>query len=149
MMKTRIGILCVLAAGAYLAYPQEKSDVPGAATARKMCGTCHAVDTAFNARRTMQEWDEVISSMVAKGLQASDTDLDTVFAYLVKAYGRVNVNTAPGDEIAAVLGLPGEQGDAIVSYRGDHGQFADFDALAKVPGVDVKQLEKSRPAISF
>ena len=37
----------------------------------------------------------------------------------------------------------------IVSYRKEHGAFADFDALAGVPGVDRDALEKKRDALVF
>ena len=42
-----------------------------------------------------------------------------------------------------------DEAQKIVRYRDDHGPFADFDALAKVPGVDAKKLEKNRDAITF
>ena len=37
----------------------------------------------------------------------------------------------------------------IVKYRREHGPFEDFDALAKVPGLNLEKLEKKRDAISF
>jgi DNA uptake protein ComE-like DNA-binding protein len=36
-----------------------------------------------------------------------------------------------------------------VAYRTSHGPFADFDAVANVPGVDRKALEPVRAAIAF
>jgi DNA uptake protein ComE-like DNA-binding protein len=36
-----------------------------------------------------------------------------------------------------------------VAYRKANGNFADFDALLKVPDVDAKKLEAHREAVSF
>ena len=34
--------------------------------------------------------------------------------------------------------------EAIVKYREDKGTFADFESLAKVPGVDVERVEEEK-----
>jgi competence ComEA-like helix-hairpin-helix protein len=66
----------------------------------------------------------------------------------VKHYGRVNVNRATADELVEVLGSP-PNGRCVVKYRKEHGNFEDYDAFAKVPGLDLEKLEKLRDAISF
>jgi general secretion pathway protein K len=60
---------------------------------------------------------------------------------------QVNVNTAPADEMAAVLSVSDEQGQAIVQYRAGHGKFADVEALRKVPGLETVKLNPE--AIKF
>jgi competence protein ComEA len=47
------------------------------------------------------------------------------------------------------LGLTAAEGDAIVKYRTDHGDFKDFDSLAKVPGVDAAKLTAKKDSIVF
>jgi competence protein ComEA len=87
--------------------------------------------------------------MLDKGASGSDEEIATVLKYLTTAYGRVNVNKAPAAEITQVLAIPQEQADAIVKFRADNGPFADFDALAKVSGLDLEKLAKLRDAIAF
>ena len=93
-----------------------------------------------------------IAANKVPGIRASvitDEDWDIIQTYLVKHYGRVNVNRARPDDLAEVLGVTPETAAAIVAYRKEHGEFVDFDAFAKVPGLDLAKLEKLRDAISF
>jgi competence ComEA-like helix-hairpin-helix protein len=61
----------------------------------------------------------------------------------------VNVNRAVAQDIAVVLGLSEKDADAVVAYRKANGDFADFDALCKVPGIDSEKLKQAREAASF
>ena len=116
---------------------------------QRVCGTCHKPERAVSTRRTRQQWEETIDLMVEKGMKSSDEELTKVLDYLVGQYGRVNVNTAAAGDIAEVLGLTAKEAEAIVKYRKDKARFEEFDDLGKVPGVDLKKLEKRREAISF
>ncbi len=116
---------------------------------QRVCGTCHKPERAVSTRRTRQQWEETIDLMVEKGMKSSDEELTKVLDYLVGQYGRVNVNTAAAGDIAEVLGLTAKEAEAIVKYRKDAARFEEFDDLGKVPGVDLKKLEKRREAISF
>ena len=69
--------------------------------------------------------------------------------YLVHNFGRVNINKAPTKDVVAVLDLSAKDADAIVAFRKANGDFADFDALCKVPGIDIDKLKKAREGISF
>jgi competence protein ComEA len=84
-----------------------------------------------------------------EGAKGTDDEFATVFDYLLLHYGRVNVNRAPAREITAVLGVTAKDADAIVAYRGAHGDFQDFDSLIKVPGINVEKLKQGRDAVSF
>jgi competence ComEA-like helix-hairpin-helix protein len=134
--------------------------LPGAARAQhpaarpsdvfqKLCGTCHKAETGIVTRRTTEQWQETIEKMISKGLKASDEDLNTVLDYLVGQFGKVNVNRAPAAEIAEVLGVSAKDAARIVKHRRDHGKFEDFEALAKVPEIDLKKLDQLREAIAF
>lgn len=115
-----------------------------------VCGKCHPVERVTAARRTRAQWEEAITTMItARGAQVSDEEFDIVLEYLVRTHGRVAVNRAPAEDIVEVLDIPDAQAAAIVAYRKEHGPFADFDALAKVPGLDRAQLETRRDALSF
>jgi competence ComEA-like helix-hairpin-helix protein len=48
-----------------------------------------------------------------------------------------------------VLGITEKDANAIAEYRKANGEFKDFDALTKVPGIDLEKLNKGRDAISF
>jgi DNA uptake protein ComE-like DNA-binding protein len=39
--------------------------------------------------------------------------------------------------------------EALVAFRKANGNFADFDAVQKVPDIDVKTLEEHKDAIAF
>jgi competence ComEA-like helix-hairpin-helix protein len=115
----------------------------------KVCVRCHPAEKIVEGRRYPEQWDQVIEQMVARGSTGTDAEYDVIYDYLVAQYGRVAINTAPADEIAQVLHLEQSVADAIVQYRTNAGKFADFDALAAVPGVPVAALEKLREAIVF
>jgi competence ComEA-like helix-hairpin-helix protein len=116
---------------------------------RRVCVRCHASDRVMEGRRFPSQWEQVLEQMVARGATGSDEDFDIVFEYLVTQFGRVAINTAAADEIAQVLHLEAAMGETIVQHRSKHGTFADFDALAAVPGLDVAELRKRRDAIVF
>jgi len=143
-MRTRIGRVWILAALAAAGSAQEYPEL-----FQRVCGTCHKADRAVSTRRTRQQWEEMIDLMVAKGMKASDEDLTKVLDFLVGQYGRVNMNRAQAAEIVEVLGLTAKEAEAIVKYRKETARFEEFDDLGKVPGVDLKKLEKRREAISF
>ena len=116
----------------------------------RTCIKCHPTDRIAGSRRTRSQWEEVMTTMqTARGAVIADEDWDVIQAYLVKHYGRVNVNRATANDLVEVLGLAPETATGIVSYRKEHGDFIDYDAFAKVPGLDVGKLEKLRDAISF
>ena len=115
----------------------------------KVCVRCHASDKVVEGRRFPAQWDQVIEQMVARGATGTDAEYDVIYDYLVAQYGRVAINTASADEIAQVLHLEPNVAEAIVQQRTNAGKFADFEALAAVPGVPVAALEKLRDAIVF
>ena len=46
-------------------------------------------------------------------------------------------------------GLSSKDADAVVAYRKANGNFQDFDAVKKVPDIDVKTLEEHKDAVAF
>ncbi len=116
----------------------------------RLCSECHSLeDVTTLPPRSRADWEETVDKMVSMGATGSDQELAAVLVYLTAEYARVNVNKAPADEIADVLDLPARDAAAIVKYRQDKGKFEDFEGLSKVPGVDVKKLEKKKTAIAF
>jgi competence ComEA-like helix-hairpin-helix protein len=132
--------------------PEQKSpeDIKAEEMFTRVCIKCHTADRVVGSRRTRSQWEETITMMqTARGAVITDEEFETVLNYLVKEHGRVNINRATADDIVEVLGMTPAVAETIVKYRREHGTFEDFDALGKVPGLDLEKLEKKRDAISF
>lgn len=55
------------------------------ALVEKTCGTgCHSVEVVTSQRMNEKEWNAVVQSMVARGAQASDTEIRLIVEYLAK-----------------------------------------------------------------
>lgn len=133
--------------------PQESqarpAEDPDTGLFHQMCDECHPPAQIMARRRTRSEWEDVITKMFEKGLSAPERDLETVFAFLNRNYGKVYINSAPADELVAVLTISPKDADAIVAYRKTSGPFADLDAVKKVPGIDLKKIEGKKDAIAY
>ena len=95
--------------------PAKAPDDPDTPLFQTLCHNCHDTGQVLSRRRTMAEWEDIITKMIEKGLKSEDRDLETVFAYLSRNYGTVYINRAPADEIVAVLTLSQKDADAIVT----------------------------------
>ena len=125
------------------------ADDPDGELFTQMCSKCHDGARITALRRTKTEWEEVLTKMIERGAQGTEDDFQTVFGYLRRHYGKVYINTAPPDDITTTLALSGKDADAIVAYRKANGPFQDFDAVMKVPEIDVKTLEAHKDAVAF
>lgn len=115
----------------------------------RVCAKCHDSARIVEGRRLREQWEETLDKMVERGATGSDEDFEEILYYLLSEYGRVNVNAGPADDLALVLHLEPAEAEAIVRFRSEHGPFADFDALTKVPGVPVQSLRAARDAMLF
>jgi competence ComEA-like helix-hairpin-helix protein len=113
------------------------------------CNRCHDAARITALRRTKTEWEEVINKMIERGATGSEEDFQTVFGYLRRHYGKVFINSATSDEITATLHLSSKDADAVIAFRKANGNFQDFDAVKKVPDIDVKTLEEHKDAVAF
>ena len=129
--------------------PQASGAQSGEEVFLNRCSTCHPTERALVAPRTRKGWEAVLAEMVNNnGAQLETGEPEAILAFLTERHGLVNVNDATAEELVA-LGLAKKDADTIVSHRTEHGSFADFDALRKVPGVDVEQLDAVRPRVAF
>jgi len=124
-------------------------DDASAGAFQRVCSSCHDAQRILATRRTKTQWEEIIGKMIDRGATGTDEDFTAAEEYLLKISGRVNVNRAAPADMAKVLGIPEKQATAIADYRKANGDFADFDALCKVPGIDVDKLKTEQDAISF
>jgi competence ComEA-like helix-hairpin-helix protein len=122
---------------------------PGADVFQKTCVLCHTPDRIVSVRRTKTEWEEVMDTMITRGARVTDENYGTIEEYLLRSYGKVNVNKAVRDDLMLVAGVTEAEADSIVKFRAENGPFADLAALGKVPGLDVKKLEEKKDALTF
>lgn len=61
---------------------------------------------------------------------------------------RVDLNTAPWEEIALLPGIGEHKARAIVEYREAHGPFTSTEDLRKVPGIGEKTAAAIAPYAS-
>jgi len=61
----------------------------------------------------------------------------------------VEINSASKHEFDCLPGIGPKTANAITSWRTEHGPFESINALAEVPGVSEKLLEKLRPFLYF
>ena len=132
-----------------LAQDEEAFAILGEQTTEKLCINCHPWDNITHVRRTLREWDLTIANMVTRGAVGSESQFAIVKKFLGRYYGIVNVNTAPAEEIATVLGLPVKEAGAIVEYRKANGKFADVAALGKVSPLVKAKVEEQPDAVMF
>jgi competence ComEA-like helix-hairpin-helix protein len=125
------------------------ADDPAVGVFTETCGKCHDAARIVAMRRTSAEWEDIIKKMIEKGAPGTEKDFETVYDYLLRHYGKVNVNAAPASEIVTILGLSEKDAQGIVAYRQSKGPFADFDALKKVPEIDLKKLDEHKDAVAF
>jgi hypothetical protein len=128
---------------------QEAATDRAAATFTRVCGDCHDLETVTTTRRYREQWEEVTVEMIAEGARVTDDEYVVVIDYLVKHHGRVGVNRAEVAGLVEVLGISEADAGRIVAHRKAHGPFADFEALIKVPGVDVEKLTAQRNLMTF
>jgi competence protein ComEA len=140
--------VAVIVGAAQAARAQEPEDAPAVAF-KRVCSSCHDAERVLSARRTRTQWEEVIEKMIDRGAEGTAEDFSAAEVYLLRVSGRVNANRAEAQDFVAVLGLPQKDADAIVDFRKAKGDFADFDALCKVPGIDTEKLKQGRDAITY
>ncbi len=122
---------------------------PGMADFQRACVLCHTPDRIVTVRRTKTEWEEVLDKMITRGAQITDENYGPIADYLLRNYGKVNVNRAVKEDLVLIAGVAPAEAESILKFRGEHGPFADFDALSKVPGLEVKKLEEKKEALTF
>ena len=125
------------------------ADDPAAGVFAQTCGKCHDAARITAMRRTSAEWEDIIRKMIEKGAPGSEKDFETVYDYLLRNYGKLFINAAPPSEIVTILGLSEKDAKGIVAYRESKGPFADFEALKKVPEIDLKKLDEHKDAVAF
>jgi competence ComEA-like helix-hairpin-helix protein len=156
---TRVIVVAVVALlsawyGAPVSRATARQDLPegrGKDVTQQLCDTsCHSVDRLVTHRASKNEWLDIVADMQGRGATGSDEGFKAVVSYLTAHFGKpIKINEAGSADLDGTLDLGPGQADAIVTYRGAHGAFADWNALLKVPGLDAASLEEQRANILF
>jgi competence protein ComEA len=134
----------------------EAQDMPagkGKDLVENTCGSCHGLDVVVAQHATKDGWASIVDYMVSRGATGTPAEITTIVDYLAKnfpaAAAKTNVNKATSMDLQTQLELTSKDADAIVKYRTDHGDFKDWDGLAKVPGIDTAKLTAKKDSIVF
>jgi competence ComEA-like helix-hairpin-helix protein len=128
-------------------------EAPGRDVTVRLCGNCHAADTAASERRTPEGWREVIAKMVAAGAEGTTQELEAVFQYLsthfsVDAQPALNLNTARAVELESVAGLLRKEAAALIAHREKNGPCKKLEDLKNVAGLDYKKIEARKERLA-
>lgn len=118
----------------------------------KSCLECHGAANFRKVRKDADEWAESVQDMVDRGAKATDAESAAIVAYMVKNFGKgakVQMNSAPLEEIKAVLGFTVPEANAIVNWRDQNGPYKDWRDVLKAPGINPAKVEAKKDAMSF
>jgi len=125
---------------------------PGKETVIKVCTECHGPASFRKARKTEEDWSETAQDMIERGAKALPAELTAVVTYLAQNFGpdsKVNMNTAPLEELKAVLRLTVPEAQAVIRHREDNGSFKEWRDLLKVAGLDAAKVEAQKDRMGF
>jgi competence protein ComEA len=125
---------------------QDLPDGPGKETVLKICRDCHDLDTITMENRTNEGWKKTVAKMGDRGAEGTDEQFEAVISYLTKNFGRINVNKATAEEIAAGLDFSAKDSESIVEYREKNGAYKNWKDLIKV--VDAAKVESKKDHIA-
>jgi len=89
--------------------PAQASALPegkGKALTQKDCVMCHAISVVTKQHHTREQWRSVLDSMIDKGLDAPDSDLDIIADYLAVNFGPAKGGTPSASPDAAPAPAP-------------------------------------------
>ena len=127
-------------------------DGPGKDAVVKVCLSCHGTGNFRKLRLTKEVWAEKVADMVDRGAESTEAESTAVVEYLTQTFGKgskVRVNSAPFEELKAVLGLTTEESKALLAYREEKGEFKSWQELKSVPGIDAQKIENKKDLIAF
>ena len=146
-------LIPVLAISLTLAQAQDMPAGKGKELVENSCGSCHGLDVIVAQHATKDGWASIVDYMVSRGATGTPEEIQTIVDYLAKSFpalpSKTNVNKASSMDLQTQLELSAKDADAIVKYRTDHGDYKDWDGLAKVPGIDTAKLTAKKDSIVF
>jgi competence ComEA-like helix-hairpin-helix protein len=153
----RFLFLAATAVGLCLAVPDDEDvrtlpDGPGKTEVVKFCLECHPPGNFRKTRHDKDEWSDSVADMVERGAKGTPAELAAVVNYLALNFGpdsKVNMNTAPLEELKVQLGFTVPECEAVMAYRKQNGAFKEWRDVLKVPGVDGSKVEARKDKMGF
>ncbi len=118
----------------------------------RTCLQCHGSANFRKARENRAEWAGTVADMIDRGAKGTDDEFEIVLDYLSQNFGpdsKVNVNTAPLEELKSILGLTEDESKSVIAWRDANGPFREWQDLQKVAGIDAKKIEAKKNWIAF
>jgi competence ComEA-like helix-hairpin-helix protein len=151
-------LLILLTAASLAAFAAEDDDAkrlppgPGRDTVAQSCLSCHTSAYFRRLRLDKDAWSEKVGDMMDRGAKVTDPQAAIIVDYLAQTFGpgaKMNVNTAPYEELKAILSLTNPETQALMAARKEKGEFKSIDELKAVNGVDEKKIEAKKEKITF
>jgi competence protein ComEA len=154
-VKRMVACLGVAAAALCMAAGEDAKllpDGPGKEIVVRLCTECHGPENFRKVRHDKDEWSDSVGDMVDRGAKGTPAELEAVVDYLAQNFGadsKVNVNTAPLQELKAQLDFSVPEALAVIAYRQNKGAFKEWRDLLKVNGVDPRKVEAKKEKMGF
>jgi competence protein ComEA len=154
-VKRMVACLGVAAAALCMAAGEDAKllpDGPGKEIVVRLCTECHGPENFRKVRHDKDEWSDSVGDMVDRGAKGTPAELEAVVNYLAQNFGadsKVNVNTAPLQELKAQLDFSVPEALAVIAYRQNKGAFKEWRDLLKVNGVDPRKVEAKKEKMGF
>jgi competence protein ComEA len=151
-------LLLLFAAAALAVFAADDEDAkrlpagPGRETVAESCLSCHASSYFRRLRLDKDAWGNKVGDMIDRGAKVTDPQAAVIMEYLAQTFGpgaKMNVNTAPYEELKAILSLTNPETQALMAARKEKGEFKSIEELKSVAGVDEKKIEAKKEKISF
>ncbi len=151
----KIVLLLAAAALAFAADDEDAArlpDSPGRDVVAQSCIACHGSAYFRRLRLDKDGWTEKVGDMIDRGAKVNDAQSAAIVDYLVHNFGptsKINVNTAPFEELKAVLSLTNPETQAVLAARKEKGSFKSAADLQNIPGVDPQKIESKKEILAF
>ena len=102
-----------------------------------VCEDGQKIYVPTEAEITKEEKDNVVVS--SAGYTGPDSGGGTSGS---STTGKININTATGEELQSLSGIGPSMAERIIQYRTENGKFSSVDELLEVSGIGEKTLSK-------
>jgi DNA uptake protein ComE-like DNA-binding protein len=114
-----------------------------------VCGTqCHTLETVMSTPMSYEAWHETVQTMIDRGANGTDEQLQDIMDYLHQTMTRIDVNAADAGELEIVLGISPAQSAAVVARR-EQRKFKDLADLKSVAGLSSASLDAKARLLAF
>jgi competence protein ComEA len=124
----------------------------GKETFESVCSLCHNPIAALGKQFTKAEWEAKVTEMLQEEPDVTMEERAAIVGYLTATFkpgGKIYVNIIAAKDLATLLDLTIDQGNAIVQQRDQRGAFKTIEELKAVPGMDAAKLEAKRDRLAF